>query len=158
MFVYIASDHAGYKMKEEIKKFLIIENYKVKDYGATEYNESDDYTDYIHPCINDLSEDIRSNVLSQSVAIVLGGSGTGEAIVANRYMGVRAVVANSDNTEIIKLGRQHNDANVLSIGARFVSDEFVLEAVRVFLSTKFTSEGEGERHVRRIKKIDENII
>jgi ribose 5-phosphate isomerase B len=155
MFVYIASDHAGYEMKENLKKFLIMSDYKVKDFGADEFASADDYTDYMHSCASELSVDVINNVLSQSRAIILGGSGTGEAIVANRYEGVRAVVCNSDNIEIVKLGRQHNDANVLSIGARFVSDEIAIEAVKTFLETKFI---EDERHVRRLKKIDTDKI
>jgi ribose 5-phosphate isomerase B len=155
MFVYIASDHAGYKMKEIIKKFLIMSDYKVKDFGADEFDETDDYPDFIHPCINELSIDVVNNVLSQSRAIILGGSGTGEAIIANRYEGVRAVICNSDNLEIVNLGRQHNDANVLSIGARFISDEMAIDAVKVFLDTKFS---EDERHARRIEKIDSRKI
>jgi ribose 5-phosphate isomerase B len=155
MFVYIASDHAGFEMKEVLKKFLLSESFSVKDYGAEVLLIDDDYTEYIHACIKDLSDEVVSNVLSLDKAIIFGGSGTGEAIVANRYKSIRTVVYNGQDLEIVKLGREHNEANVLSIGARFVTNESMLKAVNLFLNTKFTEE---ERHVRRIKKIDEVIV
>ena len=99
------------------------------------------------------SEKPQNKANNNSFAIVIGGSGTGEAITANRFKGVRAVVANSDNLEIIKLGRMHNDANVISFGARFVDFDFAKQAIKIFLETKF----EGGRHQERINKIDSNL-
>ena len=144
MNVYISSDHAGFEYKGGIAKFLKGEGYEVFDLGPSEYDESDDYPDYIKKTAEKVSK-------GDGVGIVLGGSGQGEAIVSNRYKNVRAIVYNAENKDIVKYGREHNNANVLSIGARFVSLEDAKSAVLQFLQTSFTNE---DRHIRRIKKID----
>lgn len=151
--IHIGADHAGYEMKEVLKLFLERKGYEVVDHGAYEYDEDDDYPDFIFP--------VAQNVIldTDSKGIILGGSGQGEAIVANRVNGVRAVVFNGqyqpgDGREVpeeIVISRQHNDANILSLGARFLSDEEAKEAVELWLETDFSGE---ERHLRRIKKID----
>ncbi|MDI9325345.1 MAG: RpiB/LacA/LacB family sugar-phosphate isomerase [Alphaproteobacteria bacterium] len=143
--VYLASDHAGFTHKEKVKEYLENQGFTVIDYGADTYNEQDDYPDMIYPCIRDMVEKPNTK------AIIFGGSGQGEAIVANRIPLARAMVYNTPNEQLIILGREHNDANVLSIGARFVSEKDACRAVDIFLQTSFTGE---ERHIRRIKKID----
>lgn len=148
--IHIGGDHAGFELKEEIIRFLEKKEYEVIDHGAYELNPDDDYTDFILPVAIAVAEDEHSR------GIILGGSGQGEAIVANRIKGIRAVVfygepALSDES-IITLSRQHNDSNVLSLGARFLTEEEALEAIDMWLETAFSGE---DRHVRRISKIDE---
>lgn len=148
--IYIGSDHAGYELKEKIKIFLKDLDYEVIDKGAFHFDNEDDYPDYIIPVAKAVASD------KDSFGIILGGSGQGEAIVANKIDGIRAIEYYENNIEIIKLGREHNDANILSIGARFVNEEEAKVAVKLFLDTKFSGE---ERHERRLNKIkDEEII
>lgn len=149
--IHIGADHAGYELKNEIIRFLEKKHYEVVDHGAYELNPEDDYPDFILPAVVSVAED-----LEHSRGIILGGSGQGEAMVANRVQGIRATVfygepAHQDES-IIDLSRQHNNANVLSIGARFVSEDEALEAIEHWLDTAFSME---ERHDRRIAKIDE---
>ena len=124
--------------------------------GAYNYVETDDYPDFIKPVAEEVAKD------GKAIGIILGGSGQGEAMCANRVKGVRAAVfygqelpdvgeKKSDSFEIIKLAREHNDANVLSLGGNFISEDEAKFAVELFLSTKFS---EDERHIRRIKKLD----
>ncbi|MFC1757049.1 RpiB/LacA/LacB family sugar-phosphate isomerase [Patescibacteria group bacterium] len=149
MRIYLAADHAGFKLKEEIKKFLSDLGHDVKDFGAFEEDEKDDYPDFMIPLAEEISKDPEN-----TKGILFGGSGQGEAIVANRFKGVRAVVYYGGEEEIVKLAREHNNANVLSLGARFVSIDEAENAVKIFLETTFDSGGENERHLRRINKID----
>lgn len=151
MLVYIASDHAGFEMKQKVENWLLDQGHDVVDIGPFMYDENDDYPDYIKPCIEKMLTSIKEMGESEVRAVVLGGSGTGEAIVANRYKGGRAVVFNNLNLEIVKLGREHNDANVLSVGARFVDGEFLDLALKTFLETSFDK---NSRHAQRIFKID----
>lgn len=146
MKVYLATDHAGFELKEKLKVFLEELGYEVKDFGAFEYNPDDDYPDFISKAAEAVSKDPEN-----SKAIVLGGSGQGEAIVANKFPGARAVVFYGGSFDIIKLSREHNDANILSLGARFLSEEESREAVKLWLTTPFSNE---ERHKRRIDKIN----
>ena len=146
MKIYIASDHAGYELKEKLIDYLIAENgNEIIDKGAFEYNEKDDYPDFVSKVAQKISEN------PEAKGIILGGSGQGEAITANRFKGVRAVVYYGGDEKIIELSRQHNDANILSLGARFLSEDEAKNAVKKWLSTDFS---EGDRHIRRIKKID----
>ncbi len=147
MKVYLATDHAGFELKEEVKAFLLENSYDVEDCGATALDPNDDYPDFIA-----LAADAVSKNPDVDKAIIFGASGQGEAIVANKCKGIRAAVYNTENLELVKLARLHNDANVLSIGARFVGVEPACEAVKLFLETTYTAE---ERHERRIKKITE---
>ena len=117
---------------------------EVEDIGPSVYIEGDDYPDYIVP----MAQKVAQN--KDFVGIGIGGSGQGEAIAANRIGGIRAAVYYGGSTDIVKLAREHNDANVLSLGARFVSNEEARSAVELFLTTPFSNE---ERHVRRIKKL-----
>ena len=145
MKIYIGTDHAGFALKEKLKVFLKELNYEVIDKGAFTYNENDDYPDFITPVAIIVSEE------NDSMGIILGGSGEGEMIDANKIEGVRAIEYYGKNLEIVKLGREHNNANILSLGARFLGEEEAKEAVKIFLQTKFS---EDERHIRRLNKID----
>lgn len=146
MKVYFASDHAGFKLKNELLEYVKTLGHEVMDKGASTYDAEDDYPDHISLAAREVSADRNAR------AIVLGGSGQGEAIVANRFPNVRAALYYGGNPEIVKLSRDHNDANILSLGARFVSGDEAKDAVRMWLETKFSGD---ERHVRRIKKIEE---
>ena len=146
MIIHIATDHAGLELKEKVKSYLSKLDYEVVDHGAYEYDALDDYPDFIFPCAEAVSNDPNSK------GIILGGSGQGEAMAANRVKGVRAAVFYNGPDEIIKLSRQHNDANVLSLGARFMSDQEMYKIIELWLSTDF----ESGRHKRRIEKIDED--
>ena len=146
MIIHIATDHAGLELKEKVKSYLSKLDYEVIDHGAYEYDALDDYPDFIFPCADAVSNDLNSK------GIILGGSGQGEAMAANRVKGVRAAVFYNGPDEIIKLSRQHNDANILSLGARFMSDQEMYKIIELWLSTDF----ESGRHKRRIEKLDEN--
>jgi ribose 5-phosphate isomerase B len=141
MKIGIGSDHAGFDYKEKIKVLLRDLGHDVRDFG-TDSNEPVDYPIFIRP----VAEAVASGTVERG--IVLGGSGNGEAIVANRVKGVRCALC--WNLESAHLGRQHNNANVLSLGQRMVSLELALEIVKVWLNTPF----EGGRHERRIREID----
>ena len=137
----IASDHAGFELKERLRASLTDMGFDVQDIG-THSAASSDYADFAHP----LAEEVSDGVAARGV--LLCGTGLGMSYVANRYPGVRAAVAWTP--EIAALARKHNDANVLVIPARFVSDEDALEILRTWLSTEF----EGGRHQRRVEKIE----
>jgi len=124
-------------------------SYEVVDCGAFSYDENDDYPDFISVAISNLKTEG-----TDAKAILLGGSGQGEAILANRYSGIRAAVYYGGPDEIITLSREHNDTNVLSLGARFLDEETAKRAVELWLNTPFSSE---ERHERRISKIDSGV-
>lgn len=148
MKIYIGSDHAGYDLKEKLLQFLIDLGYEVTDEGPFSFDPEDDYPDHVSEVAKEVA-----NGGGEIKGIVLGGSGQGEAIVANRFKGVRAVVYyGGAGGTIVRLSREHNDANVLSIGARFVSEEEAKQAVKMWLETEFSGE---ERHKRRIAKLDQ---
>ena len=142
MKIYLGTDHAGFELKEKIKSFLLEKGFEVEDCGAFEFNKNDDYPDFISAASKKTSRD------PLSFGIVFGKSGAGECIVANKIKKIRAVLG--FNTENVKLAREHNDANVLSLGAAFVDGKLARNLVTIFLQTKFTNE---ERHTRRINKI-----
>lgn len=142
MKIGIGSDHAGYWYKEEIKRFLSEQGHEVRDFG-TDSEESVDYPVFCRP----VAEAVARGELERG--IVLGGSGNGEAMAANRVKGARCALC--WNTESARLGRQHNDANLISLGQRMMTLETALEIVRVWLETPF----EGGRHVRRIQLLDD---
>ena len=146
MKIHIATDHAGLELKEKVKSYLSKLDYEVIDHGAYEYDALDDYPDFIFPCAKAVSNDLNSK------GIILGGSGQGEAMAANRVKGVRAAVFYNGQDEIIKLSRQHNDANILSLGARFMSDQEMYKIIELWLTTDF----ESGRHKTRIEKLDED--
>lgn len=145
--VFIGADHAGFELKEFLKPVISELGFEVEDKGAHSLDGGDDYPDYCVPVAQAVIE------YPNSFGIVIGGSGQGEAIVANKFPGVRAVVFNGNanpNLDEIRLSREHNDANVLSLGARFLSADQAKDAVKQWLSTEFPGD---ERHVRRIEKI-----
>lgn len=145
MKIHLAADHAGFALKERLKQWLLVNQYQVEDHGALSYSDSDDYPDYMKPAAEALAKNPETER-----AIILGASGQGEAMVANRMKGVRcAVYYGGNNMEIAKLSREHNNANALSIGARFVREEEALVVIKLWLETKFSEE---ERHKRRIAK------
>lgn len=145
--IVLAADHAGFAAKEAIKKFLEGEGYAVTDVGASEYQDGDDYPRYMTQAAMKVAEDMSG----ETRAVIFGGSGQGEAMVANRFPGVRAAVWYGGTLEIISKSREHNDSNVLSIGARFVDEKAVKEAVKIWLGTPFSDD---EKHRRRIEMID----
>jgi ribose 5-phosphate isomerase B len=149
--IYFGTDHAGFALKEILVPFVEQLGYEVHDCGADIFEDGDDYPDFISPVANAVAQNP-----DHIHGIILGGSGQGEAIVANRFPHVRAIVYYGEpsmfkKASIIALGREHNDANILSLGARFVSVSLAKKAVKTWLETKFSN---GERHVRRIKKIE----
>ena len=141
--IVLATDHAGFELKEHVKRFLIKKGYDIKDFGALEYDGLDDYPDFILPAAKYISE-------HKLIGIIFGGSGQGEAMAANRINGIRAAVFYNGPDEIVELSRLHNNANILSIGARFVSDQEVEKVIELWLSTNF----EEGRHEKRINKLD----
>ena|SRR5580698_7598985 len=143
MKIGIGSDHAGFEYKERIKQLLKELGHDVRDFGTDSSREPVDYPDFIRP----VAEAVAKGELERG--IVLGGSGNGEAIVANRVRGIRCAVC--WNLESARLGREHNDANVLSLGQRMMPPDLALEIVKVWLNTPFA----GGRHERRIREIDE---
>jgi len=143
--IHLASDHAGYEMKEFIKSALKELEYTLVDHGTMSYDPDDDFTDYITLAAAAVSANPNDR------AIVFGGSGQGEAMVANRLPNVRATTYYHFDPEIIKVSREHNDANILSIGARFLSNEEVLESMLFWLEIPFPGE---ERYARRIEKME----
>lgn len=146
MRVFFASDHAGFELKKTLVEFVKNLGFEAVDLGPKELKEGDDYPLEVEKVGIEVFRDPDG-----SKGIILGGSGQGEAIVANRFPNVRAVVYYGGEKEIIKLSREHNDANVLSIGARFVSEKEAKEAVELWLKTEFSEES---RHIRRLREID----
>ena len=145
MKIIIGSDHAGYELKERIKGYLDGLGFEYEDVGPKSLDPSDDYPDYIISAAKKVAENLKENK-----GIVIGGSGQGEAIAANKVKGIRAAAYYGGSLDIVKLSRAHNDSNVLSLGARFLTQEDAIEAVKVWLETPFSNE---ERHERRIEKI-----
>jgi ribose 5-phosphate isomerase B len=156
--VFIASDHAGFELKNKLVLYVRELGYTVTDFGPLVYDPEDDYPELIKPCAQKVAQE------KDSMGIILGGSGQGEAMVANRIGGVRAAVfyglmktaesidiegtkGINDGYDIVRLERKHNDANILSLGARLVTEPQAKEAVRIFLETRFSGD---PRHERRI--------
>lgn len=146
MKIFLASDHAGFALKEVIKDYLLSLSYEVEDMGAYSEDSSDDYPEIIARAAQKVSENPETDK-----AVIFGGSGQGEAIVANKFPHVRASVFYGGALDIITLSREHNDANILSLGARFVTEHEAKEVVKVWLETDFSND---ERHARRIAQIE----
>ena len=160
MKIYLAGDHAGFRLKTALLEHLPMLGHEVEDFGPMNLDPDDDYPDYVTPLAQKIAQE------PEALGIILAGSGQGEAMCANRVPGVRAAVfygtiptngpldaeggRSEDGFDIVRLARHHNNANILSIGARFVSPQDADEAVRIFLSTDF-DESEA-RHVRRLGK------
>lgn len=154
MKIFVGSDHAGFGLKEKLVAALTAQGHEVVDKGAHEYNETDDYPDFVIPVAKEVSQN------SDSVrGIILGATGQGEAIAANKFPHVRAVVfygdakcVVDDEADVIKRSREHNNSNILSLGARYLTEETMLKAVNQWLTIPYS---QGERHVRRLGKIDQ---
>ena len=140
MTISIGNDHAGTDYKNAVAKYLEAQGYTVKNYG-TDSNDSVDYPDFVHP----VALDVETKKVD--FGIIICGSGNGANMTANKHQGVRSALCWSK--EIVILARQHNDANILSIPARFTAEQQVIEMVDAFLNTSF----EGGRHQKRVKKI-----
>lgn len=147
MKVYFASDHAGFEMKNALVMYVKSIGFEVEDLGPKEFNPDDDYPLEIEK----VGLEVFKNP-NGAKGIILGGSGEGEAIVANRFPNVRAVVYYGGTREVVRLSREHNDANILSIGARFVKLEDIVEVVKLWLQTPFSGD---KRHIRRLEEIDQ---
>lgn len=159
MKIFLACDHAGFRLKSALVEHLPLLGYEVEDLGAHTLDPNDDYPDFVTPLAHAVAEN------PGTMGIICAGSGQGEAMCANRVPGVRAAVfyglmpvtaaldnegaRSEDGFDAVRLPRRHNDANVLAIGARFVSPEDAAEAVQIFLETRFSGD---ERHVRRLGK------
>jgi len=153
MKIFIGTDHAGYVLKEKLVSSLKEEGHEVIDKGAFEYDEHDDYPDFVIP----VAEEVSKNP-DNARGIIMGATGQGEAIAANKFPNVRAVVyygesksVVDDESNIIVRSREHNNSNILSLGARFLTEEQMMNAVDLWLKTPYTG---SERHVRRLAKID----
>jgi ribose 5-phosphate isomerase B len=142
MRIHIGSDHAGLDFKNELITHLVAKGHDVTDHGPYEFDALDDYPDFCIPCAEAVAKD------ATSLGIVLGGSGNGEQIAANKVKGVRAALVWS--IETAALAREHNNANVISLGQRLHDADFVKQLIDTFIATKFPGD---ERHVRRIDKI-----
>ncbi|HEY4500943.1 MAG TPA: RpiB/LacA/LacB family sugar-phosphate isomerase [Candidatus Paceibacterota bacterium] len=164
MKIFIAADHAGFGLKNALAEHVRTLGYDVEDMGAFSNDSEDDYPDFMMPLARKVAEENERDT-DTARGIIVGGSGQGEAMCANRVKGIRAAVfygprhvtaaldieggRSEDGFDAVRLPRRHNDANVLSIGARFVSGDEVDEAVRIFLETPFS---DSPRHARRLAK------
>ncbi|MFZ1075415.1 MAG: RpiB/LacA/LacB family sugar-phosphate isomerase [Minisyncoccia bacterium] len=160
--LFVASDHAGFALKETVIDFVRDQGYDVEDFGAFEFHKEDDYPDFMTPLARKVAEHPEDG---GARGIIIGGSGQGEAMCVNRIRGVRAAVfygpiraageieseggGSEDGYDAVRLARRHNDANVLSLGARFIAEDEAREAIRVFLDTPFS---DLARHARRLSK------
>ena len=142
MRLHIGSDHAGLELKNELLNHLVNNGHDVTDHGPYEYDALDDYPDFCIPAAQAVAKD------AASLGIVIGGSGNGEQIAANKVEGIRAVLAWS--IETAKLGKEHNNANVVAIGGRMHSIAECKAIIDAFIATPFSND---ERHIRRINKI-----
>ena len=147
MTIILAADHAGFELKEIIKKELESIGHTVVDKGAYALELGDDYPPYMKAAAEEVAK------TAGSFGILFGGSGQGEAMEANRLRGIRAAVYYGGSHDILRLSREHNDANILALGARFLTEEQAKEAIMLWLDTKFSGE---VRHARRIAQIDKN--
>jgi ribose 5-phosphate isomerase B len=163
MKIYLGADHPGFELKEKIKALLSEKGYDTEDCGAFEFNKDDDYPDFVSKVSKNVSSDPEN-----SRGIIFGGSGQAEMMLANKFKNVRCALFYSpaipvstidvtgtqsiDPYEIVKLTRTHNNANMLSIGARFLKLEEVINAINLWLETPFSNDS---RHIRRINKIKE---
>lgn len=144
MQIILATDHAGLEHKQAVKAALEADQHEVIDCGAHSYDPDDDYPDFIQPAMERV---VAGSDATR--AIIFGGSGQGEAMLANKYRGVRAAVYYGGPIDILTLSRAHNDANVLSLGARFITTDETVTVVMTWLDTVFSGD---DRHVRRLQK------
>ncbi len=149
--IHLATDHAGLAHKEAVKSWLSEESYEVVDHGSHEFDPLDDFTDAILPAAKAVSADPKN-----CKAIIFGGSGQGEAMIANRFPQVRAAVFYGGDQQIITMSRQHNNANILSLGARFVDIDIAKRVVWDWLHTTFDGQEKYERRNREIDSLTQN--
>ena len=153
MKIFIASDHAGFELKKVLIDYLKSKGLEVEDMGAYEYDPDDDYPDFIIPCAQKVAADQSAR------GIVIGGSGQGEALAANKVRGIRAALyygpSAGSGLEIVRLSREHNDTNILSLSGRFLSVEEAKEAVDLWLATKFDQTSRHQRRHDLIKRFEE---
>jgi ribose 5-phosphate isomerase B len=152
MKIFISSDHAGYELKKHLVGYFQETGIDVVDLGPFEFNAQDDYPDYISL----VGEEISAHRPNE-IGVVIGHSGQGEALVANKYKNVRAGVYYGGPLEIVKLLREHNNANVLSLSAHFLTPEQAEDAVDTFVETIFTEEDRHMRRIQKIKKLEEKL-
>jgi len=152
MTIHLATDHAGFEHKEAVREWLLGEGFTIIDHGAVHLDPLDDFPDFIKLAAKAVSENSQTDR-----AIIFGGSGQGEAMVANRFPKVRAAVFYGGNEDIPKLSRQHNDANVISIGARFVDIDTVKRVIWEWLHTVPLTDEKYHRRNRKIEAITKDI-
>ena len=150
MRVHIGSDHAGFDLKQHLVTVLTAKGYEVIDHGAPTYDAQDDYPTYCLPAAEAVVAD------AGSLGIVIGGSGNGEAIAANKVDGVRCALAWNEDTA--KLGRQHNNANVVSVGGRMHTTEEATQFVEWFLETPFSGDARHERRIRLLADYEQSRV
>lgn len=150
--IYIASDHAGFELKNNIYNHLKETGREIEDVGPFAYDKMDDYPDFCYPCAVKVAADLEHNR-----GIIIGWSGNGEAMVANKVKGIRAAVYCGGNKEIVRLSRDHNDANVLSLGAGFIPIDEIKEVIDLWLATPFGA-GRHAARVGKIKKIEDETF
>jgi ribose 5-phosphate isomerase B len=141
--VFFASDHAGFDLKKKLLAYVDELGYAAQDCGAYSFNSKDDYPDFVTPCAQEVALD------QNSYGIIIGKSGEGEAMCANRVRGIRAAVFYGGSLEIIQLAREHNNANILSLGAHLMTETEARNATKQFLETPFST---SPRHIRRLSK------
>ncbi len=146
MKIYIGSDHAGFELKRHLISYLSTLSHESYDCGPYEYVHDDDYPDYVSKVAKEVADD------PEAVGVVIGRNGQGEAIVANRFPNIRCMVFYGGSKHMITLAREHDDANVISFAADFMTTDEAKKALELFLHTKFTQD---PRHMRRIDKIDQ---
>lgn len=167
MKVYVATDHAGFELKNKVVEFLKQEGHEVEDCGPSSYDKNDDYPDFISIAARKVSEN------PNDFGIVFGGSGQGEAIVANKFKNVRCALfygpvippiatditgkTSDDPYEMLMLTREHNNSNMLSLGVRFLTEQDAMNAIKLFLNSKYSGEERHQRRIDKIKKIEEGI-
>jgi ribose 5-phosphate isomerase B len=149
--IHLATDHAGLDLKNAVKVWCEREGYTVTDHGAHHFDALDDFPDFIKLAAEAVSKDPTAR------AIIFGGSGQGEAMVANRYPHVRATVYYGGNEDIISLSRQHNDANILSVGARFVTAEELITVLPVWLREMSLEDEKYQRRNQKIERITKSL-
>lgn len=141
--IYLAGDHAGFFVKEKLKHYFDSRGIKYEDFGPYKYEPKDDYPDFVIPLAKRISK-------KGDVGIIIAGSGIGEAMCANRFKGVRAVLFHGGKEDIVNVSREHDNSNVLCVGSRFVSFNKLMKVMKIFLDVKF----QKGRHVGRLGKFD----
>lgn len=147
--VYLGADHGGYNLKEDLKIWLAENNIPLEDLGADSFNPDDDYPDFIIP----VAKKVALN--EDNLGLVIGRSGNGEAIAANKVRGIRAAVCL--NEEMARKAKEHNNANILSLGADYISADEAKQILKVFIETPFSGDERHKRRIEKIGKIEEKI-